>query len=338
MSADLRLLRELGEHLKPPAGPLPDDLRRRVLADAATTRPAARRPARSWTARRSWRLTALTGAVAAALVVVGSIGNAPNPTVTPPASEAQTAHQVLRLAAGRVQLATRPPVRPDQFVFSESVATFDELSGGWTLASPQRMLVREWRPVDGVRAGLTEYRLSDSPDAFWSREPIPGCPDGRRPPQACKPDPGDSSGLPTDSRLMYEFLYRSTYDDISAAYAALIGDDDLAFERAARTLYLGQTSPAVQAAVFAAINRIPGVSVRAGATDVTGRHGVALARHGPLGTTELIFDATTYRYLGMNLTIERHAPAGTQGRFSMRLMTRQAIQRVAIVNNVGDLP
>jgi hypothetical protein len=339
MSSDLRLLRELGESLKPPAGPLPDDLRRRVLAEAATTRSKVRRPARFRTVRRSWRLTALTGAAAAALVLVGSIGSAPNPAVTPRTSEAQTAHQVLRLAAGRVKLAARPPARPDQFVFSESVATFDELSGGWKLASPQRMLVREWRPVDGVRAGLTEYRLADRADAFWYSEPIPGCQDGRRPAQACKPDPGDSSGLPTDGRLMYEFLYRSSYDDISAAYAALIGDDDLAFERAARTLYLGQTSPAVQAAVFAAMNRIPGVSVRAGATDVTGRHGVALARQGPLGTTELIFDATTYRYLGMNLAIDRTAPAGAvQSRSSMRLMTRQAIQRVAIVNNVGDLP
>jgi hypothetical protein len=80
------------------------------------------------------------------------------------------------------------------------------------------------------------------------------------------------------------------------------------------------------------------VTVRASATDVTGRRGVALARHGPLGTTELIFDATTYRYLGMNLTIERPALADVRSRSSMRLMTRQAVQRVAIVNNVGDLP
>jgi hypothetical protein len=338
MNSDLRLLRELGEQLKPPAGQLPDDLRRRVLAGALSTHSVARYPARFWTARRSWRLIALTAA-ATALALAGSIGNAPSPEATLRVSEAQTPYQVLQLAASRVHLAPRSPARRDQFIFSESVATFDQLyAGRWALVGRERMLVREWRPVSGARDGLTEYRLADRPDGPWHSEPIVSCRAGHRLPHACKPEPGDSGGLPTDGDLMYEFLYRSTYDDISAAYAALIGDDDLAFERAARTLYLGQTSPAVQAAVFAAMNRIPGMTVRANATDVTGRRGVALARRGPLGTTELIFDPTTYRYLGMNLTIERRALASSDGPSSMRLMTRQAVKRVAIVNNVGDLP
>jgi hypothetical protein len=88
------------------------------------------------------------------------------------------------------------------------------------------------------------------------------------------------------------------------------------------------------------MDRIPGTTVSNDATDVTGRHGVALTRRGSLGTTEVLFDPTTYRYLGMNLMIE---PAGlaraleVKG-FATQLMTGQAVQRVAIVDRAGDLP
>jgi hypothetical protein len=89
------------------------------------------------------------------------------------------------------------------------------------------------------------------------------------------------------------------------------------------------------------MNRIPGVTVRLGARDVTGRRGVALTRRGPIGTTELIFDATSYQYLGMNLmTAPRSPTAKVNGADdSMEgLMTQQAVRRVAIVDHVGDLP
>jgi hypothetical protein len=287
----------------------------------------------------------MAGASAAAValavpILTGSIGSAPDhPAARTKVTEAQTATQVLRLAADHVALTPALPARPDQFVFSESVAIVQELKqGGWSLVTPQQTLVREWRSVGGAAAGLTQDRPVDRPDVSWHSERIPVCRPGQDAAHACTSGPSISTGLPNDGNLMYEFLNRSTSDDISTAYAALIGDDDLAFERAARTLYLGRPLPAVQAAVFAAMNRIPGVTVRVGATDVTGRHGVALAHRGPLGTTELIFDATTYRYLGMNLTIGLTGRTATARVFSARVMTRQAVQRVAIVDNVGDLP
>ena len=302
MSSDLRLLRELGGQLAPPDGPLPDDLRRRVLA--GTT------PARAY---RSWRLTMMAGAVAMAVAVAAGLVSRPAPTVQPQVSEVQTTHQVLRLAADRLGLISAVPARPDQFVFSESVATFDQVnSGGWSLVDTKPVVLREWRAVDGSQLGLTQSRPVDRPSAAWRIERI------------------KTSQLPTNSQLMYEFLYRPASDDIPATYAARVGPDELAFERAARALYLSQTSPSVQAAVFAAINRIPGVTVRAGTTDVTGRRGVALVRAGSLGTAELIFDPADYRYLGMNLTFTQPAATG--------LMTRLAVQRVAVVDHAGELP
>jgi hypothetical protein len=337
VNSDLRLLREFGEQLRPPPGPPPDSLRSRVLAGAATPRPTEWRAVRPRPARRSWQLTGLSGAVAAALalaVLLWSGGTGPTRhqrAAAPTATRVPTAAQVLRLAADHVALTPRLSARADQFMFSESVTVFDELDpSGWSLAGPQQILVREWRPVGGAGDGLSEDRPVDTPDAPWHREPLPPC--------RCTSGPGTGDALPTDGTLMYEFLYRAAHDDIPAAYAALIGDDDLAFERAARTLYLAQTAPTVQSAVFAAMNRIPGVGVRADATDVTGRHGVALTRRGTFGTTELIFDATTYRYLGMNLTAVPTRSPGPAGDRSARVMTRQAIQRVAIVDRAGDLP
>jgi hypothetical protein len=337
MNSDLRLLREFGDALKPLSGP-PDELRRRVLARAA--RPAARQPTRLLVTYRSWRLTALGAAAAAALAVAvlvlpDGIGRGPDLVAKPTVSQARTSTQVLRLAADHVALVPQLPARADQFVFIESVATFSEVDrSGWLRTVRSGVLVSEWRSVDGSRAGLIRQRPVDRPDAPWHSEPIVGCPTGHGTPNTCQP--GSGTGLPTDGDLMYDFLYRTANDDISATYAAPTGDD-LAFERAARTLYLAQHSPPVQAAVFTAMNRIPGITVLGDVADLTGRRGVALARRGPLGTTELIFDPDTYRYLGRNLTVEstqHDRPADNWP----PLMTRQAVQRVAIVDHVGDLP
>lgn len=346
MSEDLRLVREFGERLEPPAGRLPDDLRRRVLAGAPTAhRPRRLRlPMRFAPVRRPWRpsvMARVASAVAAAvalavLVLPGGIGAPPRPPSGPTATAVQTVTEVLRLAAGHVALAPAPAARPDQFIFSESVAVFDELRnpGGWTLKDPPRTLLREWRPVGGTGEGLALQRPAAQADGPWQITPIPACQSQKERPDACL----GVRDLTTDSDLMYEFLYRSTNDDISPTHAALIGKDDLAFERAVRILYLSQTFPAVQAAVLTAMDRIPGVGVSAGATDVTGRHGVGLARRGPLGTTELVFDAGTYRYLGSNLTVGPTGRIDAADGFSTWVLTRQAVLRVAIVDRLGDVP
>jgi len=349
MSRDLWLLREFGESLKPPAGRPPDDLRRRVLA-ATTTRPAVRRSRWFQAVRRSWLTAPASAAAAVVALALGVVGlpDSVAPHDPPPrakVTQVQTATQVLRLAADHVAVTARSPGRPDQYIFTESVVISSAPNpSGWSQTSREPTLIREWRPVGGSGHGLTQERPLASPDAPWQSEPIPTCQAVQDAAHACiwvlgagKP----SKGLPTNASLMYEFLYRSTYDDISVADAASLGADALAFERAARALYLAQTSPAVQVAVFTAMTRIPGVSVRLGARDVTGRRGVALMHRGPISTTELVFDATSYKYLGMNLKTSPTSPNGQvdgAGDSVEGLMARQAIRRVAIVDHIGDLP
>jgi hypothetical protein len=336
MSADLRFLREFGEGLDPPTGQPSEDLRDRVLAGTAANRSTERRRAWSGAVGRVWPLTVAAAAVLAVLAVTAQ---AHWPGAGPTTRETRTATQVLQLAADHLAAAPTLAARPDQFVFSESAVDVGRLrwQGHWVLVRLPPMAVRQWRPVGGAGDGLTHERPADRPDAPWRSTPIPGCADGDNGAHTCTAGP-DVSGLPTDGNLMYEFLYRTTYLDVPAAYAALIGADDLAFERAARVLSRSQTSSAVQAAVLAAIDRIPGVTVGTDPTEVTGRRGVALVRRGSIGTTEVILDATTYRYLGMKLTVEPVGWVVAADGTTVLVTTGEAVQRVAIVDHPGDLP
>ena len=137
---------------------------------------------------------------------------------------------------------------------------------------------------------------------------------------------------------MYAYLYRPGTDGLPAEYAARLSADERAFDRAASALDLGQTSPAVQAAVFAALTRVPGVTLSGAVSDVSGRPGVALVHKGPDRVTQLIFDPGTFRYLGMTQTLAEEVYVTNASSIVYRLLTQQAFQRVSIVDQVGMVP
>ncbi len=89
-------------------------------------------------------------------------------------------------------------------------------------------------------------------------------------------------------------------------------------------------------AVLVAMGRIPQLTVRTPAADVAGRSGVAIVHGGPGGQPEVIFDASTYRYLGTNRTIEMAGLPGTSKTVTMDVRT--AVQQVAVVDRMGDVP
>ncbi|GAA2575728.1 CU044_5270 family protein [Dactylosporangium fulvum] len=321
MDPDLRLLRELGEQLKPPAGQLPADLRHRVLSRAGR---APRQRSRSWS--RMWRpalVSATTAAVAVAIAVPVAFTRSGGDR--PPATA-----EVAQLAAERAAAAPAVSARPDQFIYTESVVRYLTVHGGQapSAADDGPLLVREWRSADGARDGLVRRRPLDQPQAAWHDETVAGCRDGYQStavPQwrvPCASEPG--AGLPVDADAMLAYLRRSG------------SSDDQAFDNAARVLYLSQHAPAVQAAVFAAVGRIPGVTVRRDVVDVTGRSGVALASRSRDAETELIFDRTTFAYLGVNRTILRLTLPSQATEPAPRILIRQAVEHVAIVDSVGS--
>lgn len=331
MTGDLQRIRELGATLAPPTDQPPATLRDRVLAAAAPSRPAER--------HRRWSATAALAcaAVAAAVVVVSTV------VASRPAPESdQLLLQVTQPAAGLLLLAARAAAgapdataQPGRFVFTESVAANETVDrGGWQSPAGLPTLVRVWRAAEGSHIGRVETRPVGTPEAVWQEGPSPGC--WESPPvnpsdtysvfRSCAPGADDTP--PTDPDGMLAHLYGQ---DRGA------GADERAWERAANALYPGRYPPAVRAAVFAAMARIPGASVRTGAVDMAGRSGVAVGHtSGRGGPTEIVLDPTTHEYLGTNRSVAVDGLPGTDRPVVVEI--RNAVQRIAIVDDVGDVP
>ncbi|MEV8517410.1 CU044_5270 family protein [Dactylosporangium sp. NPDC051484] len=322
MDPDLRLVRELGEQLAPPTGALPADLRRRVLS-APVRAPRPRSSVRS----RIWQ-TALVGAATAVAitgpVVITSSGDGRPPPATV---------DVVRLASERAAAVPAATAWPDQFIYTESVVLYRTIDGRSTPtpADEGPLLVREWRSIDGTRDGLVRERPRDQPAAAWRDATVAGCRDGYQSTAVpewrvpCMPDLGSDGSLPVDVDAMLAYLRRSGTSDYQA------------FDNAARVLYVSQHAAAVQAAAVAALGRIPGVMVRPGVVDAAGRPGVALAYRSRDAETELVFDASTYAYLGVNRTILRLTTPNQATEPASRILIRQAVEHVAIVDSVGSV-
>ncbi|MEH1017027.1 CU044_5270 family protein [Micromonospora sp. CPCC 206060] len=323
MDPDLRLLRELGEQLGPPTGQPPADLRHRVFsATDRALRPQSRARSRLWQ-------TALVGAAAAtvvAAIAVPMVITRSGDDRPPPATA-----EVARLAAARAAAAPAAAARPDQFIYTESVVLYLTVDGrpAQPSAAGGPLLVREWRSADGTRDGLVRERPLDQPEATWHDETTTGCRDGYQttavPGWRVSCAPGSGGSLPVDADAMLAYLRRSGTSD------------DQAFDNAARVLYLSQHTPAVQAAVFAAVGRIPGVTVRPNVVDVTGRSGVALAYRSRDAVTELVFDPSTFVYLGVNRTVIRLTLPSQATGPAPRILIRQAVEHVAIVDSIGSV-
>jgi hypothetical protein len=248
---------------------------------------------------------------------------------------------VLRLAAQHYATAPAPKVRPDQFVFTESINVNLVLTPHKANYFEGPFLSRSWESVDGTRDGASSSRPLSG--GKWATGPIPGCHNGKavgaadrpRSRVKCTPDPGYRA-LPTDPARMLAYLYR--IDDPTDTYSRGMDPDERAFLKASYALYLARPAPAVQAAVLEAVSRIPGVTLVPEATDAAGRHGVAVARTGDNYRQELIFDPKTYAYYGFNNQLF-HRPANIDNsEWIVSAPSRTAIMRTAIVDRKGELP
>ncbi|WP_405093147.1 CU044_5270 family protein [Micromonospora sp. NBC_01392] len=350
MNADLDMLRGLGEGLKPSVEQPPVDLRHRVLTGLRHAEVSHSR--RLWAGVRSlrWRVlaAAATAVAAAAAITALTLPGVEPGSRKPDVSQvaARTPSQVLQLAAAQATTRAAQKPRADQYVFTEWIEVVQKFrlrESRLVFEVGEPVVVRQWRSADGSRGGLIQRRTSGG---NWQETPVAPCrkiPSGKVRQDAsiagCSLVAGHDAGLPTDGDAMYDYLYRAkgSTDDL----LTLAGADVPALANAAEVLRLGRLSPQVQAAVFDAIGRIPGVRLKAGVMDVSGRSGVALVFDGPGGETELIFDSHTYEYLGMNQRIVGSGWRPVPGRNAFVVAdtpVRQAILRVAVVDRAGALP
>ncbi|GID25994.1 CU044_5270 family protein [Paractinoplanes brasiliensis] len=304
---DLDLMEKFRADVPPPAPG--------VLANARSAMFRAE-PARSRT-RWVWR-SAPVAALAVAVGVAGVValpGEQAGPASSPQ-EQAPEAVRVLRLAAAEARRETPLKARSDQFVYVESrvawagAAANDKPSGSKRPAyqPPVEKLRRVWLSVDGSRAGL----LSEPGEADWPLDA------GQR---------AYRDELPTDARAMRAYLYRDT------ANAKGIPADRIAFVKVGDTLREQYLPPASVAALFEAAATIPGTTT-VKQTDLAGRRGIAVSRVDQGTRHDLIFDATSYKFLG-----ERDVVVDDTTPYPKNAVTGWTAQlKIAIVDRAGQLP
>ncbi|MFF5296724.1 CU044_5270 family protein [Paractinoplanes globisporus] len=388
MRSDLSILEELGASLAPAEDQPPADVRHRVMTGMRHPVGRPRLLSRLGGVHLAWKIGAPTVAAAAvaAVLVAGQPGGRPTPA--PPVPGAGTragagaapktppgAEQVLLLAAQHAAATPTMSARPNQFLFIDSVEVESriDVKGRTTVSGPLR--TRTWLSVDGTHDGLVTQEAGSGKAP--TRTHLDGCKNGRQaetidrpettPKVACTPEPAYRPGrVPTDADDLLAYVYSvaaaepewvsagAGKDRMPTGFVRL-SDDQRAFSEIAEMLYKNHL-PAVQQAAFLAASRIPGVQLRHNATDAAGRVGVAVTRTEAGARQELVFNPTTYQYLGHNIIAAEFDLAGAKvvrspniGKGSAEfwpgprpkpgaVIYKSALLRIAIVDKAGQRP
>lgn len=371
MKSELSILEEFGADLAPTQDDPPAEVRHRVLNGM---RQPTRRPRLSAPrgVRLAWGIgtpAVIAAAVVAALVASQShvTGGEPAPPrngtggearsgVVPPAT--QNARQVLLLTAQHLAATPVLDVRPDQFLFIDSVEVKDTYAAHGAPVSPP-LRTRTWLSVDGTHDGLVQQSQAFGKPSVTH---LDGCKDGRQaetidrpettPRVACTPEPAYQRGLiPDDPDRLLTYVQKFAVAHPNSVYSGDLPDgkpggfirlsaNQRAFLKITDILFSNHL-PAVQAAALQAAARIAGVEVRLDVTDVIGRAGVAVTRTEAGFRYELVFDPTTYRFLGENIVgtgrtskVRNGIKLGTFPKPG-EVVYKSALLRVTVVDKAG---
>lgn len=271
---DLDLIRERAQAVGfAPAEQL-TPARERLLAAARGERP---RRSRRW----FWAAGATIG-LAAAITAVVALTPADRVGIGAGVAHADPVKVLTEAASTALKEPAKPP-RPDQFLYVKT-------------EYPDHHVREIWLSVDGTRDGLLAKDTE-----------LPGCHDGKAPYSGpydpkkkgtledCRPTPAYRADLPTtaDAMLAYLRTIPGGKDSVSTMGKNVLG---LADERA--------LTPASYAALYQAAAKVPGLTALDHVTDGAGRPGVGIRFPVPPGSSPkaqpivLVFDATTYQFLG----------------------------------------
>ncbi|QYX78211.1 CU044_5270 family protein [Streptomyces akebiae] len=308
-----------------------------------------------------WRRPAFVGpAVAAALTVAVVVGAAVTQQAAGPLTthadgsgdrrpgEAkrsdQRAAELLERVAEAAGRRSLPEVRDDQFVYTER----DDYH--WKMDSEKNdhgcpdtleaypYGVREfWSSVDGQHNGLQRERGVDGEVGELSVGIQLPAKNGANFFREVEDE------LPTDADGMYRYLYGLKGDErASGAKSA----DRKAFDKASTLLVEQLLPPKVEAALYRAVARIPGLTVYEGSVDAADRTGVSVGLegdwpeyrgHGPT-RHELLFGTRTLAFLAAD-TVKLDPPADSCDSLDAGdLVTSVAILERAVVDSVSERP
>ncbi|RAO34851.1 hypothetical protein PSN13_02621 [Micromonospora saelicesensis] len=308
-----QLLRDLTAHVT----------QRAELASAA--RPAGRRTR----FLRGWRLVgafglAVTLTAGALAVQTIRVGDQPPPTAS--------ASEIFHLAAAAALQQPEFTARPDQYVFTESLATIRDLPDSGPYQTVRNQL---WQSAGGVAYTQGRYRPESDPNG-WGELRVLRMGDAADPTKdldAFQP-PAYHGDLPTDPDELLRHLRENPVDlhlPEGADEEAVYGDESMVYTTA-RSMLDGYVPPRALAALFELLAREPGAVVISGdVVDAAGRHGVAIRMPGVIGGNEdFLFDRDTHVFLGRRGSVVRNGKES--------LHTAVALLRVAIVDRPGQLP
>jgi hypothetical protein len=273
----------------------------------------------------------------------------PHPKLVPLAHP--TAKQVLNRAAF-VALQTSPVTpQPDQFVYTETQAGNGQITQSWLSVDGTRTSVIDQpgqaspTTIPGCAAGHRSSRtpgedgrpLGDFLPASLRGKPIlmsqagKYFPGGRVPMDGpivttkCTPQVAFYPDMPTDPSLMQAYLVKihQEYPPNDPEIADPLNDLAKNVGFMLDTDYL---LPAQQAALYRFLATTPGITVKQPVEDVTGRAGIGVEWNFMGSSAMLIFDDSTYQYLGTSTIGEQGQVGG------------DALLQTAIVNTAGSQP
>ncbi|MEU4554132.1 hypothetical protein EV382_0129 [Micromonospora violae] len=299
------------------------------VAARAETASAARPAGRRTRFLRGWRIAgafglAVTLTAGALAVQTMRLGDQRPPTAN--------ASEIFHLAADAARQQPELTARPDQYVFTESLATIREFPDSGPYQTIRNQL---WQSAGGVAYTQARYRPEAEPNG-WGELKVLRVRDSAYPWKELDvfQPPAYHGGLPTDPDELLRYLREHPVELHLAEGAdeeAVYGDESMVYTTA-RSMLRGYVPPRALAALFELLAREPGAVVISGdVVDAAGRHGVAIRMPGVIGgNQDFLFDRDTHVFLGTRGTVVRNGKE--------TLFDAVALLRIAIVDRPGQLP
>ncbi|UIX32326.1 CU044_5270 family protein [Streptomyces sp. GQFP] len=250
------------------------------LLDTATT-PARR----ARTPRRRFAAIAVPLATAAAIVAAVLAGAGGSEKATTDADAVDLLNRIAEVAATKESV----PVRDDQYVYVRT-------QGSMKFSENDIRVLREasWTAVDGKREGLRRVTVLTGPPS-GPRDPFSSYSKGTHD-MKLSPDPNvttfrELQSLPTDPDALLKEIYAGTKGEGQIRQSA-------ALEKIGDLLPDATLLPELDAALYRAAAKIPGVSLVDDAKDYTGRPGIGLTFEERDGHTVWVFDKNSLAFLG----------------------------------------
>ncbi|NEA64524.1 CU044_5270 family protein [Streptomyces sp. SID12488] len=236
--------------------------------------------------RRRFAVVAVPLATAAAIVAAVLSGTVGSRTATTDADAVDLLNRIAEVAATKKSV----PVRDDQYVYVRT-------QGSMKFSEKDIRILREasWTAVDGKRAGLRRITVLVGPP-FRHRDPLSSYSKGTHD-MKLSPDPNvttfrELQALPTDPDSLLEKIYAGTKGEGRTTR------ESAALEKIGDMLPDAMLLPELDAALYRAAAKIPGVSVVTDAKDYSGRSGIGLSFKEREGRTVWVFDKKSLDFLG----------------------------------------